>query len=579
MHVETPLVAPTMNGHGTIPEASPSCLGLVIAIVGVGTFLDGLSDALGRTGHAGPVLPLFFVGLVVIFLPCAWRLTSPGAKRNERVAVALVLGIGLLVSYILRSPLIFDSFDELLHGANLARMLDNHVVLVPNTLLPVSTYYPGLELLTSAVKLLTGLPMVASQVVVLMGARVVLVLCVFLVVERICGSARAGGIGVLVYAANPEFYSFDAGYAYETLALAFSAATIYLIITSIDEARERRAGGGAPSLADSMSQLMIPRSEVLLPPLVPLRPIVLPTVQPPRPEPRGPMQRAQVLRVARDLGLGLACIGAVAVTHHLTSWLTVGFLVVGAVVLYRSGQRLPARIVIGAAVFGVVFVGIWTAIVGHRLVAYLGPIFSGAASGLWQALGQGQGDRRLFQSPAGVSTAATWEIVVMLAAAVAWCLILVVALRAAIRGRSVRGGVLRWAPVVIAAAYPIALLTRLSSASADVGARAMAFIFFGMAVVVGGWLAARLTAGLRPQWRAVILAVAAVCFLGSMMLGSGPDWSYVPGRYLVGADQRSVGSPSLALAQWASTHLPPAPMWPPTGSTEHSWRISGTWTR
>ena len=151
-----------------------------------------------------------------------------------------MLGVGLMVSYILRSPLIFDGFDELIHGSNLSRMLDNHTLIVPNTVLPVSSYYPGLEMLTSAVKVLTGLPMVLSQMVVLLGARFVLVLCVFLVVERMCGSARAGGLGVLVYAANPEFYAFDAGYAYETLALAFAAAAIYLIMTAIDEARRRR---------------------------------------------------------------------------------------------------------------------------------------------------------------------------------------------------------------------------------------------------------------------------------------------------------------------------------------------------
>ena len=40
-----------------------------------------------------------------------------------------------------------------------------------------------------------------------------------------------------------------------------------------------------------------------------------------------------------------------------------------------------------------------------------------------------------------------------------------------------------------------------------------------------------------------------------MMFGSGPDWSYVPGPYLVGADARSVTPATLAVAEWASTHL------------------------
>lgn len=541
----SPVVDVRVNGPTTVlAPAPPPRTAIMIAIVGAGIFLDGLADALARTGRTGPVLPLFFLGLLAIFLPCAWRLTSAHASRNQRVGAALVLGVGLLVSYVLRSPLIFDSFDELIHGANLSRMLDNHTLLVPNTLLPVSTYYPGLELLTSAVKLVTGLPLVLSQVVVLLVAHVVLTLCVFLVVERVCGSARAGGIGVLVYAANPEFYAFDAGYAYETLALAFAAAAVYLIIASIDEAGRRRSGRRALSLAESMGQLMVPRSELSFAAPAVLGPMGSSTTPKTGAEPSGPMEHAQALRMARDLGLAMVCIGALIVTHHLTSWLTVAFLVVGAVMLHRSGRRVAARAVIASAVVGVVAVTIWTAIVGHRLVAYLGPIFGGAVSGIWAALGQGHGDRQLFSSVAGASPSPRWEIVVMLAAAVAWCLVLVLSLRVAIWGKTVRGGVLRWVPVMIAAAYPVALLTRLSASSADVGARAMAFIFFGMAVVVGGWLAARITADLRPHWRGVILTVAAVCFLGSMMLGSGPDWSYVPGRYLVGADQRSVGAPS-----------------------------------
>ena len=433
-------------------------------------------------------------------------------------------------------------------------MLDNHTLVVPNTILPVSSYYPGLEMLTSAVKVLTGLPMVLSQMVVLLTARIVLVLCVFLVVERICGSARAGGIGVLVYAANPEFYAFDAGYAYETLALALAAATVYLVIAAIDEARLRRGDLAAPSFGDSMRQLMVPRSELLMPAAVTLRPIDLP-VRPPSDAPPGPMARSQVLRVGRDLGLGLACLMALVVTHHLTSWLAVAFLVVGALALHRTGQRVAARAVTAAAVVGVVGVAVWTPVVGHRLVAYLGPIFSGAASGIWAAIGHGT-SRQLFHSAAGARPSPTWEIVVMLGAAVAWCAVLALSLRSAVRGRTVRGGQLRWIPVVIAAAYPVALLSRISSSSSEVGGRSMAFVFFGMAVVVGGWLATRLRPGLRLHWRAAILAIATVCFLGSLLFGSGPDWSLVPGRYLVGADQRSVGPPSLAVAQWASTHLP-----------------------
>src|SRR5215469_2036353 len=203
---------------------SRSRLGSVVAIVGFGLLMVGVADALGRMGHQSPVVPLFLGGLTFIFVPCAWRLTGTAASRNERVWVSVILGVGLLASYALRSPLIFDNFDELAHGATFTRLLDSRTLFQPNPILPVSPFYPGIELVTIATKWMTGLPVLLDQLVVLVLARIVLVLCVFLIVERACHSARAGGIGVLVYAANPEFYSLGAQYGYQTLALAFAVA-------------------------------------------------------------------------------------------------------------------------------------------------------------------------------------------------------------------------------------------------------------------------------------------------------------------------------------------------------------------
>ena len=66
-------------------DVSRSRLGSVVAIVGAGLLMVGLGDALGRTGHQSPVVPLFLAGLAFIFAPCAWRLTGPAATRNERI--------------------------------------------------------------------------------------------------------------------------------------------------------------------------------------------------------------------------------------------------------------------------------------------------------------------------------------------------------------------------------------------------------------------------------------------------------------------------------------------------------------
>ena len=500
----------------TGPPGGYSRLGAVIALVGLGLLMVGVSDADGRTGHPSSVVPLFLVGLACIFGACAWRLTSRAATRSERVWVSVVLGVGLQVSYTLRSPLIFDNFDELAHSATLMRLLESRSLFPNNPILPVSTYFPGIELVTIATKWLTGLPVLISEMIVLLGARVVLVLCVFLIVERACGSAKAGGVGVLVYAAGPEFYSLGAQYGYQTLALTFSVAVVYLLFVSVDSAHPR---------------------------------------------------------MGRIFALAIAAIAAMAISHHVTAWLTVAFLVVWAgglrfvkVSPRRSSidsgttaamnrRREQARIVGVAALAGVVLVAAWTAFVGHVLTSYVGPLVQEGADSAAQIVGQFHGNRQLFQNEAGGGTPG-WESALILAAAVSFCLILVASLYALIWKKSVRGGRLRYLPAVVAAAYPLALLTNISTDAKLVGARSTTFIFFGMALVVGGWLAGSALGGRNLVVRVATIVVAVICFLGSTLYGGGPLPGLVNGTYIVGAHERSLGAPSFALANWVSTHLP-----------------------
>ena len=530
-------------GNPTRPAVTPpaavnvsrSRLGFVVAIVGVGLLMVGVGDALGRTGHQSPVVPLFLAGLTFIFAPCAWRLTGTAATRNERVWVSVILGLGLLASYVFRSPLIFDNFDEMAHSATLTRLLDSRALFQANPILPVSPYYPGIELVTIATRWLTGLPLLLDQMVVLVLTRIVTVLCVFLIVERACRSSRAGGIGVLVYAANPEFYSLGAQYGYQTLALTFAVAVVYLLFVSIDATQPKRG---------------------------------------------------------RLFALALISIAGMVVSHHVTAWLTVGFLVVWAAGLRfiidppgrpataaTAGQILAtedparsqpgiasrakqsarrkeqARIVGLAALVGVVLVAAWTAFLGNVLTAYIDPIIQEGVQSAAEMVSQLHGNRQLFQNSAGGGTP-FWEEALILASAVFFCLIILISLYPLIWKKSVRGGRLRYLPAAVAATYPLAMLTNISYDAKEVGSRTTTFIFFGVAVVVGGWLGERVLVQRRVIERMATIGVAVICFLGSTLYGGGPLLILVNGPYIVGAHERSIGSPSLALANWVSTHLP-----------------------
>jgi hypothetical protein len=536
-----PMAAGTPRPDSPRPEAaspatlsaSRSRLGYVIAFVGLGLLMVGTGDALGRTGHQPPVVPLLLAGLTFVFAPCAWRLTGSAATRNERVWVCVILGLGLLASYIFRSPLIFDNFDELAHGATLARLLDSRTLFQSNPILPVSPYYPGIQLGTAATRWLTGLPLLLDQMVVIALTRIVVVLCVFLIVERACHSSRAGGIGVVVYAANPEFYSLGAQYGYQTLALAFAVAVVYLLFVSIDAARPKRG---------------------------------------------------------RLFALALISIEGMVISHHVTAWLTIVFLVVWAAGLRFTGPGRPpagtaagqvpgpedltrplaglaspdeqrarrkeqARIVGLAALAGVVLAAEWIVFLGRVLTGYIDPIVQAGARNVTTIVSQLHGNRKLFQNSAGGGTP-YWETALILGSAVFFCLIILISLYAVIWKRSVRGGRLRYLPAAIAAVYPLAILSNISSDAKEIGSRTTTFVFFGMAVIIGGWLAGRLMTQRRVIERAATIGVAVICFLGSTLYGGGPLPLLVNGPYIVGAHERSFGSPSLALANWVSAHLP-----------------------
>ena len=139
----------------------------------------------------------------------------------------------------------------------------------------------------------------------------------------------------------------------------------------------------------------------------------------------------------RPLLLAIGCIGALALTHHLTSFLVVAFLVVVALVTALTGHRRAARTFAIAAAAGVAFVGVWSVIVGRRLTSYLDPILISAFDNL-KSIVHGSHGRALFQGASGLKNP-RWQIAVMLVAAIIWCVLLLVAAWKALFRRSMPG--------------------------------------------------------------------------------------------------------------------------------------------
>jgi hypothetical protein len=260
---------------------------------------------------------LFWVGLVVMFAPIAARLASVRALPRERLVLVVSLGLGLYGVKVLQNPLYFTYFDELLHLRTAQDIVRSGRLFSDNPLLLVGPYYPGLEIVVTALSVVTGWTIFAAAIAVLAVARLVLVLALYLLYQRISGSARVASIASAMYMANPHFLFFDAAFAYESLALAFATLTLVAV------ARRRAPGGN------------------------------------------GIGSRAVIVMV----------LGASIITHHVTAAFLVGFLGLWAATS-RFSRRLTRSAVTTCpawpALLGSAAVVAWALLVATPVVDYLG---------------------------------------------------------------------------------------------------------------------------------------------------------------------------------------------------------------
>ncbi len=435
-----PSMAPTATATATATAAQPepgrSPWRRLVGLVGVGPVVllmtgglvpMAMGVALGRqAGDANRAQALYVLGLVVIFLPAALGVLLPRVRTSTRVVLALALAVLLQLTRLVLYPSRFMFHDELIH-ANVLRLIgDTGRLFTENSLLPITAYYPGLELATNAVQELTGLSAHTSAAVLLLAARLVLVLSILLVVSRITGSTRIGATAVIVYACNPQMLFFNSQFSYQSLALPLAAFTVYLVVS--------RRRGSRTSL------------------------------------------------VAAVLG-----IVAVAFTHHVTMALLVAALVVWWAVEVALRRRLEnsARSLAALAGAGIAAFALALANPGNTLASYLGAIGTSSVEALVK-VANGTQTRKVFQNAAGVVTA-PWEKYAIIASLVLTLLVLVPSLlraRRFVRDRVTVAVLLS----LVALLYPLIPGGHLTVSTAEVGDRAAGFVFLGVAFVVAWWI-------------------------------------------------------------------------------------------
>jgi hypothetical protein len=552
---ESALVPPNTSGITRLTADAWGGLPVLSLTSAVGIFLVALAGAAGRAGSRWADL-LFWLGLFVLFLPITLRLVSAKPARGERIALLVVLGSALYLVRDLNYPLSFAYNDEFIHWREAQDIAASGHLFAANPLLTVGPFYPGLEILTNALSSLTGLTIFISGMIVDGVAGLLLVLVLYLFFEYLGGSARLAGIATLLYAGNPNFFG-NTGFSYESLAVPLAAFVLFAI------ARRSYTPAG------------------------------------------------HRLGLTLAIWLGLA---AVVITHHVTSYVLVAFLLLwtvtfhflrmmesfhrvhdqkhpegpGGVYRERFLSRIPftsrsrSRIVQsspstsqtvsqeivppystlanpgGAALLGLVLCVVWLKYTGSTGLTYLIVYPASTVSQLVHVFTGEHASRQLFHDGSGF-VEPLWERVIAFASVG----IITLGLPFGVFQiwRHYRANAVALALTIGAVAYPVSQLLRLVPAGTTTGARAQAYLSVSVVLAVGVtyvWLFR-----LPKRWYSVVLAPAmaviyiAVIFIGGWISATSPLWYRLPGPYLPSADHRSIEPESVAAAEWARSYLGP----------------------
>lgn len=484
-----------LRPHTAVAQSSVKWLPLLSVVAAFGILFVSFADTAARTDEPW-AQPLLWVSLIIVFVPIALRLVLGSVSRAEAIMLIAYLGLTVYAVKLLHSPLYFMFFDEFLHWRTASDILTTGHLFTPNSLLPVSPLYPGLEIVTSAIASMSGLSIFLSGLIVVGVARLLMVVGLFLFFERISQSVRIASISAMLYMTNPKFVFFDAQFAYESLALPLAVFVLVAIIHRQQSSAAER----------------------------------------------------------RSIGL-LAALGilALTVTHHGTALMFTAFLVGWAVLARVKRWGLERQDGPGwLALLAISTNLIWLFGVASITFAYFAPHIVHTFEAVSAMFAKAAPGRQLYASATG-RVAPLLERLTGMAAAM-------IPMPAMFYGLWVIWKRHRSNPTIIflgagALLFPVCILLRLTGGGWEIGARLAAFAYLPL-----GFVMALAVEHFRERFkRPWLLRVAAVCcipilFAGGVIAGWSP-WTRMPWPFWVIADSRSVEAQGIAAADWAREHL------------------------
>jgi hypothetical protein len=471
---------------------------VVAIIAATGVLLVAAAYTAGRFGHANSSWAdrTYWLGQALIVVPVAVRLLSRRVLTSgQTVALVLIATVAEYLVVVCYSPAGFTYADELRHWRGVVNVLQTGKLSTVNYLLPISPHYPGLEELTAALVSITGLSVFTAGLIIAGIAHLLFVCVLYVLFREISGSYRIAGVAVLCYTGDSLFESFDSMFTYQTLALPFFG----LILLAAWKLALRRPAGGRGSW----------------------------------------------------LALAVLTIGAMVVTHHITSYMTVIMLCVITLAALISGNRRAAAWTALLAALAAGATACWLVFAAPQTWGYLQPFASGTLESI-RASFSGHVSSPKSVGPEGNQLLASFTVLIVSGLLpVGWWQV----------WRRYRRQPWTVAMAIASVSWYGIVVLRLTAADGpELAGRAATFIYVPLAYIVA--LATGHLAGRAVRWQARPVAIAVLVVVLTLMFdglinGWPPYWERLPGPYQVAGAERSVEPEVTDGATWSLAMLGP----------------------
>lgn len=463
-----------------------------------------LAYAASRSGSPWAT-PVFWVGEALLYaVPAAMLLHRRPVTSAEGFGVSLFMPVATYLILEAYHPVQFLFLDELAHVRTAQAILATHHLFSSNPILTVSPQYPGLEIATTALVSLTRMSIYQAGTVVVGTAHVLVAVAIYLLVAELTLRPRVAALAVVIYATQPHFQFFDSYFIYEVIALPFLVSALLAVVKMLKQ--QNWAVGSAWGI------------------------------------------------------VAVLCASVTVVSHHVTSYALVAFLLLMVLVLIvlRRGIQLDWRVVMVLAI-AIGVTALWDLGVATATVAYFQPF---VASLLATSIGHAGALHTTGPSGPLFDLGAEYASVLLLC-----CLAPIGVWRIwHLTDRPRRR--LTQSVAVLSIGLAVALgLRLLGSQGAELYGRATTFVMIPLSLVAAfairpgkwqrkfririGWSAKRV------RWSAAGTIIIIILGVGGVAGGWPPAYARLPGPFLAEAWERSVDQHELDLANWAATRLPP----------------------